>query len=115
LEDWLTIRTVMEESSLFGAIMKRPDCQERFAYYMQLCIDEYFTEDRVRQAAEQLRSERDRELMESFAYKHSIDETYTLDMDEVEQNIEVIYDFVEKRPEMMRDQIQELFGIEMER
>lgn len=36
-----------------------------------------------------------------------------MNMDDVEQNKEVIYDFVEKRPEMMRQQIQELFGIEL--
>lgn len=113
-EEWPTIGTVMEQSSLFGAVMKRPDCQERFAHYMELCINEYFTEERVRSAVEQLRSERDAELAESFAYKQSIDETYTMDMEEVEQNLEVLYDFVEKRPRMMREQLQELFGISME-
>ncbi len=112
-EDWLDIETVMEESPLFGAVMKRPDMQKKFAEYMRLCIDEYFTEDRVRAAVEKLCAERDGELAESFAYKHSIDETYTLDMDEVEQNKAVIYDFVEKRPEMIRQQMQELFGIEL--
>ncbi len=112
-EDWLDIETVMEESPLFGAVMKRPDMQEKFAEYMRLCIDEYFTEDRVRAAVEKLSAERDGELAESFAYKHSIDETYTLDMDEVERNKAVIYDFVEKRPEMIRQQMQKLFGIEL--
>lgn len=112
-EEWLDIRTVMEESPLFGAVMKRPDMQKKFAEYMGSCIDEYFTEDRVRAAIEKLCAERDGEMAESFAYKHSIDETYTLDMDEVEGNKAVIYDFVEKRPEMMRQQMQELFGIEL--
>ena len=112
-EDWLDIETVMEQNPLFGAVMKRPDMQEKFAKYIELCIKEYFTEDRVRVAVEKLCGERDSELAESFAYKHSIDETYTTDMEEVERNKEVIYDFVEKRPEMMRQQIQELFGIEL--
>lgn len=112
-EDWLDIETVMEQNPLFGAVMKRPDMQEKFAEYTGLCIKEYFTEDRVRAAVEKLCGERDGELAESFAYKHSIDETYTMDMEEVERNKEVIYDFVEKRPEMMRQQIQELFGIEL--
>ena len=112
-EDWLDIETVMEESPLFGAVMKRTDMQEKFAEYTRLCISEYFTEERVRDAVEKLCAERDGELAESFAYKHSIDETYTMDMDDVEQNKAVIYDFVEKRPEMMRQQIQELFGIEL--
>ena len=112
-EDWLDIETVMEQNSLFGAVMKRPDMQEKFAKYIELCIKEYFTEDRVRAAVEKLCGERDGELAESFAYKHSIDESYTMNMDDVEQNKEVIYDFVEKRPEMMRQQIQELFGIEL--
>ena len=112
-EDWLDIETVMEQNPLFGAVMKRPDMQEKFAKYMDLCIKEYFTEDRVRAAVEKLCGERDGELAESFAYKHSIDETYTMDMEEVERNKEVIYDFVEKRPEMMRQQIQELFGIKL--
>ena len=111
-EDWLDIETVMEQNPLFGAVMKRPDMQEKFAKYIELCIKEYFTEDRVRVAVEKLCGERDSELAESFAYKHSIDESYTMNMDDVEQNKEVIYDFVEKRPEMMRQQIQELFGIE---
>ena len=112
-EDWLDIETVMEQNPLFGAVMKRPDMQEKFAEYTELCIKEYFTEDRVRAAVEKLCGERDGELAESFAYKHSIDESYTMNMDDVEQNKEVIYDFVEKRPEMMRQQIQELFGIEL--
>lgn len=112
-EDWLDIETVMEQNPLFGAVMKRPDMQEKFAKYIELCIKEYFTEDRVRAAVEKLCGERDGELAESFAYKHSIDESYTMNMDDVEQNKEVIYDFVEKRPEMMRQQIQELFGIEL--
>lgn len=112
-EDWLDIETVMEQNPLFGAVMKRPDMQEKFVKYIELCIKEYFTEDRVRAAVEKLCGERDGELAESFAYKHSIDESYTMNMDDVEQNKEVIYDFVEKRPEMMRQQIQELFGIEL--
>ena len=112
-EDWLDIETVMEQNPLFGAVMKRSDMQEKFAEYIELCIKEYFTEDRVRAAVEKLCGERDGELAESFAYKHSIDESYTMDMDDVEQNKEVIYDFVEKRPEMMRQQLQELFGIEL--
>lgn len=112
-EDWLDIETVMEQNPLFGAVMKRPDMQEKFAKYIELCIKEYFTEDRVRVAVEKLCGERDSELAESFAYKHSIDESYTMNMDDVERNKEVIYDFVEKRPEMMRQQIQELFGIEL--
>ena len=103
----------MEQNPLFGAVMKRPDMQQKFAEYMKLCIEEYFTEDRVHAAVDKLCAERDGELAESFAYKHSIDETYTMDMDEVEQNKAVIFDFVEKRPEMMRQQIQELFGIEL--
>lgn len=113
-EDWLDIRTVMEQSSLFGAVMKRPDCQEKFARYMELCIHEYFTEEKVHSAVVQLQSERDAELEESFTYKQSIDETYTMDMEEVEQNLEVLYDFVRKRPEMMKGQIQELFDIQIE-
>lgn len=112
-EDWLDIETVMEQNPLFGAVMKRPDMQEKFAKYIELCIKKYFTEDRVRAAVEKLCGERDSELAESFAYKHSIDESYTMNMDDVEQNKEVIYDFVEKRPEMMRQQIQELFGIKL--
>lgn len=112
-EDWLDIETVMEQNPLFGAVMKRPDMQEKFAKYIELCIKEYFMEDRVRAAVEKLCGERDSELAESFAYKHSIDESYTMNMDDVERNKEVIYDFVEKRPEMMRQQIQELFGIKL--
>ena len=112
-EDWLDIETVMEQNPLFRAVMKRSDMQEKFAEYIELCIKEYFTEDRVRAAVEKLCGERDGELAESFAYKHSIDESYTMDMDDVERNKEVIYDFVEKRPEMMRQQIQELFGIKL--
>ena len=49
-----------------------------------------------------------------FRSKQSIDETYTLDMEEVEQNLETIYEFVEKRPEMMRTEAESLFGIRIE-
>lgn len=113
-EEWLSVDTVMEQSSLFGAVMKRQDMQEKFAHYMELCIHEYFTEEKVRAAVEQLQSERDAELAESFAYKQSIDDTYTMDMEEVEQNIEILYDFVKKRPKIMQKEIEELFGIRME-
>lgn len=113
-EDWLSVETVMEQSSLFGAVMKRQDMQEKFAYYMNLCINEYFTEEKVRAEVERLQSERDGELSESFAYKQSIDETYTMDMEEVENNIEVLYDFVRRRPEMMRAELKKLFGIRVE-
>lgn len=110
-EDWLTIAQVMDEASLFGAVMQRQDMQEKFAEYMETCIQDYFTPEKVRAAMEQLCAERDGELEESFAYKQSVDETYTLDMDEVEQNKEVIYDFVERRPALIAQELQELFGI----
>lgn len=110
-EEWLSIGTVMEQCSLFGAVMKRQDMQEKFAHYIELCMNEYFTEEKVHTAVEQLCAERDKELAESFAYKHSIDETYTMDMDEVAQNIEVLYEFVKKRPEVMRSELERLFGI----
>lgn len=113
-EEWLSIRTVTEESALFGAVMKRPDMQEKFAGYIERCIHEYFTEEKVRASIRQLQKERDQELSESFAYKQSIDETYTLNMEEVEQNLETIYEFVEKRPEMMRTEVESLFGIRIE-
>lgn len=112
-EEWLTISDVMEQSSLFGAVMRRQDMQEKFAAYIDLCINEYFTEEKVRSAVEELRMERDAEMAESFAYKHSIDETYTMDMEEVEQNLEILYDFVEKRPEIMQGEVKELFGIDI--
>ncbi len=113
-EEWLSIQTVMEESPLFGAVMRRPDMQEKFAEYIERCIHEYFTEEKVRAAILQLQAERDQELSESFAYKQSIDETYTMDMEEVEQNLETIYEFVEKRPEIMRSEVESLFGIRIE-
>lgn len=113
-EEWLSIQTVMEESALFRAVMKRQDIQEKFADYIELCIREYFTEEKVRASIRQLQEERDLELAESFAYKQSIDETYTLNMEEVEQNLETIYEFVEKRPEMMRAEVESLFGTRTE-
>lgn len=113
-EDWISIGAVMDKSSLFAAVMKRQDCRERFAYYMKLCMEEYFTEEKVRAAVEQLCSERDAELAESFAYKQSVDETYTMDMEEVEQNIGILYDFVQKRPEIMRAELEKSFGIRIE-
>ncbi len=113
-EDWISIGAVMDKSSLFAAVMKRQDCRERFAYYMKLCMEEYFTEEKVLAAVEQLCSERDAELAESFAYKQSVDETYTMDMEEVEQNIGILYDFVQKRPEIMRAELEKSFGIRIE-
>lgn len=113
-EEWLTVQTVMEESSLFGAVMKRPDMQEKFADYIERCIHEYFTEEKVHACIRQLQKERDQELSESFAYKQSIDETYTMNMEEVEQNLETIYEFIEKRPEMMCAEVESLFGIRIE-
>ena len=91
--------------------MQREDMQELFAGYIEHCIQEYFTEEKVRDAMVQLWAERDGELEESLAYKQSIDETYTLNMNEVEKNKEVIYDFVERRPAIMAQEIWNLFGI----
>lgn len=113
-EDWLTIESVMEDSPLFGAVMQREDCQQRFAHYMKLCMEEYFTMERVQAAVEQLQSERDGELRETFAYKQSIDPTYTMDMEEVENNIGILYDYVKKRPAIMRAETEALFGMRLE-
>ena len=57
---------------------------------------------------------RDQELSESIAFKKSQDETYALTMEEIGNNIEIIYDFVETRPEDIREQMETLFGIRME-
>ncbi|MCI8821077.1 MAG: hypothetical protein HFI15_00940 [Lachnospiraceae bacterium] len=113
-EDLRSIRDAMEENSLFGAVMKRRDMQERFAFYLDQCIQEYFTEERVREAVRALQELRDQELSESIAFKKSQDETYALTMEEIGNNIEIIYDFVETRPEDIREQMETLFGIRME-
>jgi len=108
-EEWISIQDVLESSSLFRALMQRQDMQEKFVSYLQLCMDEYFTEEKVHLAVESLKRVRDKELAENLAYKKSQDETYSLDMETIEQNIQVIYDFVKKRPEMIRREIKELF------
>lgn len=113
-EDLRSIQDVLEGNSLFCAIMKRPDMQERFAYYMERCIHEYFTEERVERAVEALRLVRDGELSESIAYKKSQDASYVLTMEDIEGNIQVIYEFVRNRPEEIRAQMEALFGIRLE-
>lgn len=113
-EDLRSIQDALEGNSLFGAVMKRPDMQERFAYYIKRCIQEYFTEERVRQAVTELRRVRDRELSESIAFKKSEDAGYVLTMEDIEENIEVIYEFVRNRPDDIRAQMEALFGIRLE-
>lgn len=112
-EDWLKISNVIEQSSLFKAVIQRKDMQEKFAYYLKLCISEYFTEERVQEEIQLLKEQRDEELEESLEYKQSMDENYTLSVDEVERNIEVIYDFVQKRPALIQNEVLELFGIDI--
>lgn len=111
--DLRSIQDVLDANELFAAVMQRQDCQELFAYYIEKCIYEYFTEERVRTAIEELKAVRDQELQESIEYKKGQDETYSMSMESIEANLEVIYDFVEKRPAMMREQMQDLFGIEI--
>lgn len=112
-ENWLNIADVIEQDSLFRAVIQRTDMQKKFAEYLRLCICEYFTKDRVYGEIQKLKEQRDGELSESLAYKQSIDENYTLNMEEVERNIEVIYDFVEKRPALIQKEVLELFGIDI--
>ena len=113
-EDLRSIQDAMDGNSLFGAVMKRKDMQERFAFYLDRCMREYFTEERVREAVKELQAVRDKELSESIIYKKSQDETYSLTMEEIESNIEIIYDFVRTRPEDIKKQTETLFGIRME-
>lgn len=110
-EEWRSIQDALEMNELFAAVMQRKDMQEKFSQYMGKCIHEYFTEERVHEAIEQLRKMRDKELQENISYKKSLDETYSMTMEAVADNIEVIYDFVENRPDMVRDEVRELFGI----
>jgi len=113
-EDWRSIQDALDMNDLFAAVMKRRDMQERFAFYMEKCIHEYFTEERVHAAIEKLRAMRDQELEENIAYKKSLDETYSMTMEAIEENIQVIYDFVEKRPDMVKEEVQRLFQLEIE-
>ncbi len=98
---------------LFAAVMKRTDMQERFAYYLEQCIQNYFTEEKVTAAIEQLKALRDQELEANIEQKKSQDPTYSMSLENIDQNIEVIYDFVQQRPDMIRQQMQELYGIYM--
>ncbi len=110
-EDLRSIQDAMDGNDLFAAVMRRKDMQERFAGYMERCICEYFTEDRVRQAIADLRRARDAELEASIAWKKSQDAEYSMTMESIEQNMEVIYEFVEERPEDIREQLETLFDI----
>ncbi len=113
-EDLRSIQDVLDGNRLFAAVMQREDMQKRFAWYMERCIHEYFTEARVREAVADLRSVRDQELEESIAYKKSQDASYSQTMEEIEENIQVIYEFVRQRPDAIRAQMKELFDIQVE-
>lgn len=113
-EDLRSIQDALDGNELFAAVMKRKDMQERFAWYVEKCAEEYFTKERVDRAIGGLRAVRDRELAESIAYKKRQDAAYAQTMEEIEANMQVIYDFVEQRPEDMREQIEHLFGIRLE-
>ena len=77
------------------------------------CIQNYFTEEKVTAAIEQLKVLRDQELEANIEQKKSQDPTYSMSLENIDQNIEVIYDFVQQRPDMIRQQMQELYGIYM--
>ncbi|MDO4261063.1 MAG: CotH kinase family protein [Eubacteriales bacterium] len=113
-DEWRSIQDVLDGNRLFAAVMERKDMQERFAWYMEQCISDYFTEEKVRSAVEELKAARDQELQANIDYKKSQDETYSLSMESIEENIDVIYDFVQKRPDMIRRQFEELYGITLE-
>ncbi len=114
MEDWIGIADVLDASSLFQALMKRQDVQEQFVSELQLCMDEFFTEKRVHEVIDGLKKERNGELAASLAYKQGQNPEYTFNMDMIEDNIEVIYDFVEKRPAQIRQEVKELFHIDMQ-
>ncbi len=111
-EEWRSIEEAMDGNELFAAVMRRTDMQQKFAAYIENCIREYFTEGKVRAAVGKLKALRDRELSENIRYKKKQDESYSLSMESVEENIEVIYAFVKRRPQMMRAELKTLFGIE---
>ena len=73
----------------------------------------YFTEEKVTAAIEQLKALRDQELEANIEEKKSQDPTYSMSLENIDQNIEVIYDFVQQRSDMIRQQMQELYGIYM--
>ena len=112
-EEWRSIQDALDGNKLFAAVMKRTDMQERFAYYLEQCIQNYFTEEKVTAAIEQLKALRDQELEANIEQKKSQDPTYSMSLENIDQNIEVIYDFVQQRPDMIRQQMQELYGIYM--
>lgn len=112
--EWRSIQDALDGNSLFAALMQRKDMQERFAFYMEKCIHEYFTEERVREAIEELKVLRDKELSENIAYKKRLDENYALNMESVEANIEIIYEFLKERPDMMKEEVLNLFGIRLD-
>lgn len=111
-EEWRSIEEAMDGNELFAAVMRRTDMQQKFAACIEDCIREYFTEENVRGAVEKLKALRDRELSENIRYKKQQDESYSLSMESVEENIQVIYDFVKRRPQIMRAELKTLFGIE---
>ena len=112
-EEWRSIQDALDGNKLFAAVMKRTDMQERFAYYLEQCIQNYFTEEKVTADIEQLKALRDQELEANIEQKKSQDPTYSMSLENIDQNIEVIYDFVQQRPDMIRQQMQELYGIYM--
>ena len=104
---------------LFGAVMKRPDMQERFAqYYLEHCIQELFYRGQSprgcrRTTLKATAGSANWQL--SIAYKRRVSDPSRIrcHMEDVDQNKEVIYDFVQQRPDMIRQQMQELYGIEL--
>ena len=65
-------------------------------------------------AIEQLKALRDQELEANIELKKSQDPAYSMSLENIDQNIEVIYEFVQQRPDMIRQQLQELYGISIE-
>ena len=75
---WRSIQDALDGNKLFAAVMKRTDMQERFAYYLEQCIQNYFTEEKVTAAIEQLKALRDQELEANIEQKKSQDPTYSM-------------------------------------
>ncbi|MBR5510167.1 MAG: CotH kinase family protein [Lachnospiraceae bacterium] len=112
-EEWTTIVSMLEEDELLEAVLQRDDMQKKFVNYLGLCMNEYFTMERVRSVITELQNERDHELLENIIYKSAREEGYTLTMESIASNIDIIYEFVEKRPDIIRKEVKELFGISM--
>lgn len=91
---------------LFRNLMENEDIQAKFINQMLTLLNSKFEPDRVKEKIDELSSNIRLEMPESITRWENIES-----MDSWEKNLEILYEFAERRPEIVKDHLMEEFGL----